>query len=162
MQSEETRTHADFMRRAIELSRYSMESLSGGPFGAVIVHGGTIVGEGYNQVTVNNDPTAHGEIVAIRNACKHLGTFELSECELYTSCEPCPMCLGAIYWSRIRGIYYACTQADAEAVGFDDAFIYREFNLPHAERGTPTIQLMRDEGRGVLEDWKTWPGRVPY
>ena len=158
-------THNDraaFMRRAIELSRHSMESGAGGPFGAVVVRNGRIVGEGHNQVTPNNDPTAHAEVVAIRDACQRLGTFDLSDCELYTSCEPCPMCLGATYWARIGRMFYACTQADAEAVGFDDAFIYREIDLPHAQRKLPTIQLMREEGWGVLQTWEYLPNKVEY
>jgi tRNA(Arg) A34 adenosine deaminase TadA len=119
-----------FMRRAIELSRLGMQRGDGGPFGAVIVRAGEIVGEGWNRVVATNDPTAHGEILAIRDACRRLRTFILEECELYTSSEPCPMCLGAIYWARLRRIYFSNTRADAARIGFDDDFIYREIALP--------------------------------
>src|ERR1700737_4143796 len=126
-----------FMARAIQLSLDNIRSGRGGPFGAVVVKDGTIVAEGTNQVTSTNDPTAHAEVLAIREACKKLHVFELLDCELYTSCEPCPMCLGAIYWARISRIYFANTAEDAAGIGFDDSFIYSELKLPHAQRRIP-------------------------
>src|SRR5690348_4901560 len=123
-----------FLERAIELSRQGMQSGKGGPFGCVIVKDGEIVGEGCNQVTTTNDPTAHAEVVAIRNACKNLNTFQLNDCDIYASCEPCPMCLGAIYWARPRSVIYANTKKDAAAIHFDDQFIYDEIEKPDAER----------------------------
>src|SRR5499425_2923487 len=134
-----------FMARAIQLSIENVHSGRGGPFGAVIVRGDNIVAEGSNQVTSTNDPTAHAEVLAIRQACAKLGTFELKDCELYTSCEPCPMCLGAIYWARLARIYFANTAEDAAKIGFDDSFIYSELNKPHMQRRIPTIQMMREE-----------------
>src|SRR4029077_18920825 len=134
-----------FMARAIQLSLDNVRSGHGGPFGAVIVQNNAIVAEGVNRVTTNNDPTAHAEVVAIREACRKLGLFELKDCELYTSCEPCPMCLGAIYWARLAHVYYGTLAADAAPIGFDDSAIYQEFTQPHAERAIPMVQMMRDQ-----------------
>lgn len=142
-----------FMRRAIELAREGMESNSGGPFGCVIVKNGEIVGEGSNSVTSTNDPTAHAEVVAIRNACSALEAFQLDGCTLYTSCEPCPMCLGAIYWARPGKVFYAGTQADAAEAGFDDAHIYRELEKPNDERQRPMTNLLREEAREIFAAW---------
>ena len=141
------------MQQAIQLSYQGMETGKGGPFGAVVVKNGTIVGMGHNQVTATNDPTAHAEVVAIRDACQHLGTFQLEGCELYTSCEPCPMCLGAIYWARPDRVYYANTRDDAAAIGFDDAFIYDEIPRPLQERKIEMIQLGREEALKAFEKW---------
>src|SRR5438445_4850743 len=134
-----------FMREAIRLSIEMMRRGKGGPFGAIVVKGGRIVGRGCNQVTSGNDPTAHAEIVAIREACKRLKTFQLDGCELYTSCEPCPMCLSAIYWARLKRVYYANTRKDAAKILFDDDFLYREVGLPIAKRTLPMKQFLRDE-----------------
>lgn len=142
-----------FMMRAIELARLGMESNDGGPFGCVVVRNGEIVGEGSNRVTSTNDPTAHAEVVAIRNACKNLGTFQLDGCTIYTSCEPCPMCLGAIYWSRPAALFIAGTQTDAAAAGFDDEYFYRELEKPNEERQLPMVSLLRDEARKVFAAW---------
>ncbi len=151
-----------FMRRAIALSREGMERGRGGPFGAVVVSGGQIVGEGSNRVTSSLDPTAHAEIVAIRAACAALGRFELRGCEIHTSCEPCPMCLSAIYWARLDRVYYANDRAGAARIGFDDALIYREVALPPEARQLPMIRLLADEGRAAFEAWERMPDRVPY
>ena len=141
------------MQKAIELSHQGMDTGKGGPFGAVVVKNGTIVGMGHNQVTATNDPTAHAEVVAIRDACQHLGTFQLDGCELFTSCEPCPMCLGAIYWARPDKVYYANTRDDAAAIGFDDAFIYSEIPLPLHKRKIEMIPLGREEALKAFEKW---------
>lgn len=141
------------MARAIELAIESVRTNRGGPFGAVVVKDGKIIAEGANCVTSTNDPTAHAEVVAIRKACAALGLFELRECELYTSCEPCPMCLGAIYWARPARFYFGCTAADAAQAGFDDSLIYQEIQQPHAQRKIPAAQIMRDE---CLEAFRTW------
>jgi len=151
-----------FMKRAIELSIQGSSGGKGGPFGAVIVRNGEIVGEGFNQVTSTNDPTAHAEVVAIRDACKHLDTFQLSDCELYTSCEPCPMCLGAIYWARPSKVYYANTRDDAAEAGFDDAFIYDEIPLPLAERKIEMIPLGREEAKKAFKLWNQKNDKVDY
>ncbi len=150
------------MMRAIELARLGMESNDGGPFGCVVVKNGEIVGEGSNQVTSTNDPTAHAEIVAIRNACKNLGTFQLDDCTIYTSCEPCPMCLGAIYWSRPVSIFIAATQADAAAAGFDDEYFYRELEKPNEDRQLPMIGLLRDEAKQVFDAWVAKTDKTEY
>lgn len=154
--------HAAFMRRAIALSREHMQAGHGGPFGAVVVMDGRIVGEGWNQVTGTNDPTAHAEVVAIREACRTLGRFDLRGATLYTSCEPCPMCLSAAYWARIDGLYYANTQDDAAAIDFDDAFLYRELALPMEKRTLPCASLLRDEALTVFNEWRDKPDKVPY
>lgn len=155
-------TDAEFMKRAIELSRTNMLSDAGGPFGAVIVKDGKIVGEGWNKVTSTNDPTAHAEVEAIRDACKNLGTFELRGCVLYTSCEPCPMCLAATYWSRIDKIYFGNTRDDAAAVGFDDEFLYREIVKPMGDRAVPIKPLLRDQAILVFREWTAKQDKVPY
>jgi tRNA(Arg) A34 adenosine deaminase TadA len=149
------------MRAAIGLALENIKN-GGGPFGAVVARGGEIVGRGANRVTATNDPTAHAEILAIRDACRRLGTFQLEGCELYTSCEPCPMCLGAAYWARPAKIHFAATQADAAAAGFDDAFIFRQFALPAAERSLPQLPFLRGEALAVFEVWKNHAGRVEY
>ena len=141
------------MRRAIDLAKMSVHTDNGGPFGVVIVKDGQIVGEGSNSVTSTNDPTAHAEIVAIRNACKNLGTWQLDGCTIYSSCEPCPMCLGAIYWARPKKVFIACNRKDAAEVGFDDDFIYNEINMPIFSRRYNLTQLLRDE---ALEAFKLW------
>ncbi len=151
-----------FMRRAIELSRIHMEAGEGGPFGAVVVREGLIVAEGWNRVTSTQDPTAHAEVVAIREACSRLGTFELKGCEIYTSCEPCPMCLSAIYWARLDRIWYANNQADAAAIQFDDQWLYREVALPISDRSLPTRNLLRDEALTVFQAWDAKPDKVRY
>lgn len=154
--------HAAFMRRAIALSREHMQAGHGGPFGAVVVHEGKVVGEGWNQVTSQLDPTAHAEVTAIRAACQTLGRFDLKGAVLYTSCEPCPMCLAAAYWARVDALYYANTQADAAAIDFDDAFLYREVALPMAERSLKCEQILRDEALEVFREWAAKPDKVPY
>lgn len=151
------------MRRAIELAQTGIDANSGGPFGCVIVRDGRIVGEGVNQVTSTNDPTAHAEVVAIRNACRELGSFQLDGCVVYTSCEPCPMCLGAIYWARAARIVIACDRQDAAAAGFDDSFIYEELCGTDLERRQiPISTLLRDEGVKVFEKWVAKPDKVKY
>ena len=151
----------EFMKRAIELSLESVNK-SGGPFGCIIVKENKIVAEGSNKVTSSNDPTAHGEIVAIREACKNLNTFTLAGCELYSSCEPCPMCLSAIYWARIGKIYYANTRDDAKKIDFDDSLIYSEFNKNISERKIPMIQIMRDEALKAFELWDKKGDKIKY
>ncbi len=155
-------THEDHMRRAIVLSREHMQANQGGPFAAVVVRDGEIVGEGWNQVTSMNDPTAHAEIVAIRAACERLGTFSLEGAAIYTTCEPCPMCLAAIYWARIPAMYYANTTQDAEAAGFDDGAFYREFALPADERSLRRSRLLAEEARAVFDEWVQKEDRVEY
>lgn len=151
-----------FMRRAIDLAREGVANGLGGPFGCVIARDGVVIGEGNNRVTSTNDPTAHAEVVAIREACKTLGTFQLDGCVIYTSCEPCPMCLGAIYWARPERIYIACTRADAADAGFDDAFIYDELNKDLDDRKVPVDMLLRDEGVEVFREWIANPNKVEY
>ncbi len=151
----------DFMGRAIELSIENIKN-GGGPFGAVITKDGKIVAEGFNQVTVNNDPTAHAEVNAIRNACQALGTFDLSGCEIYTSCEPCPMCLSAIYWARLDKIYYANTKVDADHIGFSDQFIYDELDKAPQDRQIPTTTLMRNEAIKAFEEWENKTDKIEY
>ncbi len=151
-----------FMLEAIQLAASGMEANEGGPFGCVIVKNGVIVGRGNNRVTQDNDPTAHAEVVAIRDACQHLNSFQLDDCILYTSCEPCPMCLGAIYWARPKEVYYACTKADAAAVGFDDQFIYDEIELPLSGRRIPMSQFMQKEGLRVFKAWDEKPDKIEY
>lgn len=151
-----------FMRRAIELSRIHMAAGEGGPFGAVVVRDGLIVGEGWNQVTSSHDPTAHAEVTAIRAACAKLATFELRGCEIYTSCEPCPMCLAAIYWARLDRMYYANTRSDAAAIQFDDAWLYREVALPLNARSLPAVQMLRDEALAAFQAWEKKADKIPY
>ena len=150
------------MQRAIDLARSNITHLKGGPFGAVIVKNNEIIGEGCNQVVANNDPTAHAEMVAIREACKNLSSFQLDGCEIYTSCEPCPMCLGAIYWARPDKIYYAATREEAELANFDDSFIYKEVSLPLNKRQIPSIQIMKDESRAVFLEWNEHNLKIDY
>ncbi len=154
-------TKKDFMRRAIQLAEMSVEK-GGGPFGAVIVHDGEIIAEGSNSVTVICDPTAHAEIMAIRHAAKKLGTYNLSNCEIFTSCEPCPMCLGAIYWARLDKIYYANDRKDAAKIGFDDDFIYKEIALKPSERHTPSEILMREEAQSAFRMWEEKLEKTEY
>ena len=151
----------EFMQRAIALAHENIRA-GGGPFASVIVKDGRIVAEGANQVTATNDPTAHAEIVAIRAACQALGTFQLAGCDLYSTCEPCPMCLGAIYWARPARIFYAGTAGDAAVGGFDDHFIYDELKLPHSERRIPMTQLLREEGIGIFTAWRAKVDKTPY
>jgi tRNA(Arg) A34 adenosine deaminase TadA len=152
----------EFMREAIRLSIREMRRGRGGPFGAVVVRDGKVVGRGCNQVTSANDPTAHAEIVAIRAACKRLKTFQLSGCELYTSCEPCPMCLSAIYWARLGHVYYANTRKDAARIDFDDDFIYREVALPIRRRKLGMSQLLHEEALAAFAEWQRKPDKVLY
>lgn len=151
-----------FMARAIQLSMDNVRSGLGGPFGAVVVKDGAIIGEAANQVTSTNDPTAHAEVVAIRVACQKLGAFDLAGCEIYTSCEPCPMCLGAIYWARLARVYFANGDADASRIGFDDSLIYREIAQPHSKRKIPMVQIMRDEALEAFRAWEAKPDKVEY
>lgn len=152
----------DLMRRAIALALENVRSGRGGPFAALVAKDGSVVAEGANRVTATNDPTAHAEIVAIREACRVLKNFQLVGCDLYTTCEPCPMCLGAIYWARLARVYYAGLAADAADAGFDDAFIYDELKVSTAERRIPMIQLLRDESLAVFAAWKSKPDKTPY
>lgn len=151
-----------FMQAAVSLAEKGMNSNSGGPFGAVIVKNGEIIAEGCNRVTSENDPTAHAEIIAIREACKKLGTFQLDDCVIYTSCEPCPMCLGAIYWARLPRVFYACTREDAARAGFDDHFIYNELDLEIENRHIVFTNLMREEVLPVFEKWQRKPDKTKY
>lgn len=157
MTSDET-----FMRRAIELAQTGADENLGGPFGCVVVKDGRIVGEGSNQVTSTNDPTAHAEIVAVRNACRELGSFQLDGCVIYTSCEPCPMCLGAIYWARPEGIFIAATREDAAAAGFDDEVFYSELEKPNDLRQLKMKSLLRTESQKVFRRWVEKPDKVEY
>jgi len=150
------------MRRAIALSLENVRSNDGGPFGAVVVKGGHIFGEGTNQVLATNDPSAHAEVVAIREACRRLNTFQLTGCEIYTSCEPCPMCMGLIYWSRPERVYYANTAADAASIGFDDDFIYHELARDPQKRALKMEQIMRDEALLAFREWDKKPDKVRY
>jgi guanine deaminase len=157
-----TESQSKFMQEAIDLSRKGMEEGKGGPFGCVIVKDGVIIGRGNNNVLSNNDPTAHAEVVAIRDACRNLGHFQLDGCEVYTSCEPCPMCLGAIYWARPSKIYFANNKTDAAIAGFDDEFIYDELEIPPAERTIPMIKILNSEAIKVFEDWITKENKKVY
>jgi guanine deaminase len=153
---------ADFMRRAIALAIENIRSAQGGPFGALVVKDGRILAEGANRVTISNDPTAHAEVVAIREACRVLGDFQLPGCDLYTTCEPCPMCLGAIYWARPERVFYACLASDAAAAGFDDAFIYEELRRSLGARDLPMEQLLREESLSVFSLWNRQENKTPY
>ena len=157
-----TTTKNEFMQEAIRLSIENVTSGQGGPFGAVIVKDGKIIARGANQVTSSNDPTAHAEVVAIRNACKELGSFQLDGCEIYTSCEPCPMCLGAIYWARPDKMYFANTKKDAADINFDDQFIYEELELPYLNRKLQTEQIMREEALEAFKLWSTSIAKIEY
>lgn len=150
------------MARAVALSLENVLSGRGGPFAAVVVKDGKIIAEGVNQVTSTNDPTAHAEVVAIREACKQLAHFELKDCELYTSCEPCPMCLGAIYWARPARVYFGNTKEDASKIGFDDSLIYQEAATPHAQRQIPMIPLMREQAQEAFRAWQEKIDKAPY
>lgn len=157
-----TELDEQFMRRAIELAQTGIDSNSGGPFGSVVVKDGRIIAEGCNRVTSENDPTSHAEIVAIREACRKLGSFQLEGCTIYTSCEPCPMCLGAIYWARPERVYFAGTRDDAADAGFDDDFIYEEIGKDIGERRLPVINLLREEARALFENWKNKADKTEY
>ena len=151
-----------FMKRAIELAAIGMDANAGGPFGAVVVKNDEIIAEGHNEVTASNDPTAHAEMVVIRKACRKLNSFQLTDCILYTSCEPCPMCLGAIYWARPRSVFYACTKEDAKAVGFDDGHIYDELDKELENRQMTFVQLLRKNGLAVFKSWEQKTDKTDY
>lgn len=151
-----------FMRLAVELAIQNAAAGGGGPFGSVVVRDGEVLATGVNGVTATNDPTAHAEITAIRQACRTLGSFQLSDCELYTSCEPCPMCLGAIYWARPASVFYACTAEDAAAAGFDDSFIFDELRLAPGQRHISMKQLLRSEALAAFRTWEQKADRIPY
>lgn len=153
---------ARFLKRAAQLAIDNVREGKGGPFGAVVVKDGVVIAEGANAVTLTNDPTAHAEVLAIRAACRRLGLFELKGAELYTSCEPCPMCLGAIYWARVDRVYYAATQQEASEAGFDDSFIYREIAVPPEARAIPMIHHPMAEALTPFEEWKIGEKRVEY
>lgn len=155
-------SNKQFMLRAIELAKTGIDKNIGGPFGAVIVKNGKIIGEGNNSVTSTNDPTAHAEIIAIRNACKNLDSFQLSNCEIYCTCEPCPMCLGAIYWARIDKIYYAANRAQAAKGGFDDEFIYNQISLTPEKRSIESLHFMESHGIEVFKHWIEKSDKIPY
>lgn len=151
-----------FMQRAIDLAEKGLDSNAGGPFGAVIVKDNKIISEGYNKVTSTNDPTAHAEIIAIKEACKKLNSFQLDDCTIYTSCEPCPMCLGAIYWARPKKVFYACNREDAAMIDFDDQFIYDELKKKINERQIEFRNLMKKEALVVFKKWKNKPNKIKY
>jgi guanine deaminase len=151
-----------FMARAIQLSLDNVRFGRGGPFGAVVVKDGIVLAEAVNQVTATNDPTAHAEVLAIRQACQKLGTFVLKGCDLYTSCEPCPMCLGAIYWARIDKVYFGNLAEDAAQIGFDDSAIYQEIVQPHSQREIPMIPLMRIEAQAAFRAWEEHRDKIHY
>jgi len=155
-------THKAFMQRAIELAQTGMESGAGGPFGAVVVKDNEIIAEGWNKVTSTNDPTAHAEVTAIRNACEKLGSFQLDNCVIYTSCEPCPMCLGAIYWARPLKVYYGCNRQDAADIAFDDQFIYDEIEAPIEQRKIPFLQIGQKEAIAVFKAWAEKDDKTAY
>lgn len=152
----------DLIKRSVDLAVTKMQAGEGGPFGAVIVRDQKIIAEGYNRVTSTLDPTAHAEVVAIRNACVALKTFDLKGCEIYSSCEPCPMCLGAIYWARLDRLYFASSREDASRAGFDDSFIYDEVSLPLNKRKIPTQQIFGNEGARAFSAWALNPNKTPY
>ena len=155
-------THEALMQVALRLAEENVRSGSGGPFAALVVKDGAVIARGANHVTTQNDPTAHGEVVAIRAACEALGTYQLTGCSLYTSCEPCPMCLGAVYWARLDRVYYAATHAEAAAAGFDDSFIYDELALARDARSVPFVPVLRSEGGRPFEAWRRYEARVEY
>jgi guanine deaminase len=150
------------MDAAVELSLKESAKGAGGPFGAVVVHRGSVIARGYNQVTSQNDPTCHAEIVAIRAACKKLNAFHLKGCELYTSCEPCPMCLGAVYWARLERVFYALSRRDAARIGFSDEFIYQELEKSHEKRLIPMIHLVNERAKEAFRQWRANPSRIMY
>lgn len=151
-----------FMKEAIRLSQAHMRRGDGGPFGAIIVRNGRVVGRGWNQVTTKNDPTAHAEVSAIRDACRALKTFDLSDAEIYSSCEPCPMCLAAIYWARIKKVYYANTRRDAARILFDDEFLYKEIAKPISKRSLKMKQLLRKDAKLVFKEWMEKEDKIHY
>lgn len=151
-----------FMVKAIELAREGMQSNAGGPFGCIVVKDGVIVGKGSNKVTSTNDPTAHAEVVAIRDACHNLNTFQLDGCDIYTTCEPCPMCMGAIYWARPRKVYFAGNRFDAAHAGFDDSMIYEELNKEFDQRKIPVLNLGREEAIKLFQEWIDKPDKINY
>jgi guanine deaminase len=152
----------EYIKKAVEVAVENVEKNNGGPFGAVVVKDGKIIGVGRNQVTATNDPTAHAEIQAIRAACNYLQEFQLKDCDIYTSCEPCPMCIGAIYWARPRSVYYACTKEDAARIGFDDHFIYEQIKLPIEKRSIRMQQLMPQEFYSPFKAWEASSTKVSY
>jgi guanine deaminase len=152
----------EYLERAIELAGIGMAQGHGGPFGAVVVRGDQILAEAFNRVTGSHDPTAHAEVGAIRTACRALGTFSLAGCEIYSSCEPCPMCLSAIYWARLDRLYFAATRSDAAEIGFDDAFLYTELTLDPTERQLPSVQALRERAQQVMLPWKQMPPERRY
>jgi len=152
----------NFMNEAITLSQNGVRNNEGGPFGCVIVKDDIIIGRGNNRVTSSNDPTAHAEVVAIRDACKNLGTFQLEDCEIYSSCEPCPMCLGAIYWARPKMVYYANSREDAADIGFDDSMIYEELGIELVKRKIPIINLGREEALKIFKEWQNKSDKIKY
>lgn len=155
-------SHERHLLRAVALSGEMMRSGNGGPFGAIIVRDNEVIAEGWNKVTTANDPTAHAEIVAIREACAKLDSFSLEGATIYSSCEPCPMCLAAIYWARLDGLYFANSRQDAASIGFDDDLLYREIPKPIAERTMPTVKLDLAEARAIFEEWRVKPDKVMY
>jgi len=157
-----TEKDKQFMKRAIKLAQEGMNSNAGGPFGAVVVKDGKIIAEGFNRVTSTNDPTAHAEVVAIRKACDTLGAFQLDDCTVYTSCEPCPMCLGAIYWARPKAVFYACDKVDAAKIDFDDQFIYEELDKEMGDRTIKFTQILQDEAREVFNEWDAKTNKTEY
>lgn len=157
-----TKADQEFMQRAIQIAEEGVANNKGGPFGAVVVKDGVIIGESCNLVTSTNDPTAHAEVSAIRKACTKLGSFQLEGCVIYTSCEPCPMCLGAIYWARPDKVYYGCHREDAAAIGFDDQFIYDELELPFNKRAIPLLPLLRDQALVAFENWRSKEDKKEY
>ncbi len=154
--------HTQFMKRAISLAKEGMSSNQGGPFGCVRVKDDEIIAEGFNRVTSTNDPTAHAEVVAIRKACEILGNFQLTGCTIYTSCEPCPMCLGAIYWARPEKVFYACNREDAAAIDFDDQLIYDEIDIPVEKRQINFTQILHSEGVEVFKEWAQKGDKTEY
>jgi tRNA(Arg) A34 adenosine deaminase TadA len=153
---------ASWMEKAISLALENVRQGRGGPFAALVVKDGRLVGSGTNLVTATNDPTAHAELVAIREACRALGSFQLTGCEIYTTCEPCPMCMGAIYWARPARLYYAGTRGDAARIGFDDAYIYEQLRLPAGERAIPMAQVLREQALAAFAEWERKQDRVMY
>jgi guanine deaminase len=154
--------NSDFMQQAIDLAVRNVVEGRGGPFGAVIVRDGAVIASGSNLVTASNDPTAHAEVTAIRNACRELGTFQLTGCAIYSSCEPCPMCLAAIYWARCEALFFGSTADDAAEAGFDDSFLYEEVRRPIEQRSIPTTNFMRAESLASFQAWKESTGRIDY
>lgn len=155
-------THKKFLQEALRLAQQGLDAGDGGPFGAVVVKDGEIIGRGWNRVLGSNDPTAHAEVTAIREACAHLGSFQLDGCVIYSSCEPCPMCLGAIYWARPAALYFAATREDAAAAGFDDAHIYHELPLPLEQRSIPMQRIPLEGSDELFRQWLDSPDRIPY